>query len=508
LARGRDNMSVNVRHRKVWSGKHCAVFTVALLVCSLVCSCAGLVNGQIGTIWIKADGSVFPSTAPISTTDFKVYNFQSNVSLPIEIDRDNIVLDGQGYFLQPNGSTDYGVSITNRVNVTVQNVKINGFTSGIYGSGSSLCSILNNAITNSGYGVSFVNSQKNLISKNSISKCGDYAVWLRSSTENVISENSLSKNNYDAIYLVSSQNNVINGNQISANNEGILLEGSSSNYLTANTVTDCNGVDMWSTTSKGYGVHLISSSNNNINGNSIQTSVNDGVLLEASSSNTLAANTLTGNADGVRIQSSTNNTVSKNIIEQNKEYGIKLEACSATQILGNTIVNDGKNGGWIVSSENNYLAGNIIEDNTKNGLAFYASNFNTVEANNITSNGCGVYFEHSSNNTVCRNNFVENQIQASVNGGIETWTDGSNSRGNYWSDYAAKYPNASVILGAGVENMTYFINENNVDALPLANLQATDIKIPELPVLALIPMAITVSFALIVKKRQNKIGKH
>ncbi len=59
------------------------------------------------TIYIQADGSIQPPTAPISSVDNVTYTLTDNIvgnvpvrSSAITIQRDNIVVDGAGYTLQ------------------------------------------------------------------------------------------------------------------------------------------------------------------------------------------------------------------------------------------------------------------------------------------------------------------------------------------------------------------------------------------------------------------------
>jgi len=56
-----------------------------------------------GTIYIRADGSVDPDTAPISSVDNVTYTFTNNISDSIVVERDNIVVDGANYTIQGKG---------------------------------------------------------------------------------------------------------------------------------------------------------------------------------------------------------------------------------------------------------------------------------------------------------------------------------------------------------------------------------------------------------------------
>ena len=77
-------------------------------------------------IYIRSDGSVEPATAPIERIG-NIYKLTGNIILyTIEIQRDNIVLDGAGYTIQGNASRikgyddgNNGIIITGRKNVTI-----------------------------------------------------------------------------------------------------------------------------------------------------------------------------------------------------------------------------------------------------------------------------------------------------------------------------------------------------------------------------------------------------
>ena len=90
---------------------------------------------------IRSDGNVDPSTAPISR-EGNVYTFTDDiVGYTIAVERDNIVLDGNGYTLKGNGSST-GIFIKNRNDIVVKNMKISGFNYGIWLFAEDLFSIL------------------------------------------------------------------------------------------------------------------------------------------------------------------------------------------------------------------------------------------------------------------------------------------------------------------------------------------------------------------------------
>jgi parallel beta-helix repeat protein len=88
-----------------------------------------------GTIYVRADGSVDPPTAPIQWSG-RVYNFTDNIYDSIVVQRTNIVIDGQGYTAEGTGSGT-GIDLSSRSYVTIKNVRITGFDWGIFLEGSS-----------------------------------------------------------------------------------------------------------------------------------------------------------------------------------------------------------------------------------------------------------------------------------------------------------------------------------------------------------------------------------
>jgi hypothetical protein len=92
-----------------------------------------------GTVYIMADGSVYPPDAPISTVDYIAYILTGDINSyadGIVVERDNIIINGAGYTLQGPGYRK-GIDLSGRTNVTVQNIQINSFYSGVWLYGSS-----------------------------------------------------------------------------------------------------------------------------------------------------------------------------------------------------------------------------------------------------------------------------------------------------------------------------------------------------------------------------------
>jgi parallel beta-helix repeat protein len=228
------------------------------------------------TIYIRADGSIDPSDAPISTVDNITYTLTGNITADanaIVIERDNIVVDGAGYTVQ--GTNVYGskgTDVTGRNNVTIKNTNIQNYCYGIY-----LDSF----------------SSYNIISGNNITATID-GIHLDSSSNNSISGNNIT-NNECGIVLSFSSGSSISGNNITNNEGGIALSSSSGSSISGNNITN-----NW------YGIVLSSSSSSSISGNNITANTYYGIMLFFSSNNSIFHNNLINNAQQVYSSGSMN----------------------------------------------------------------------------------------------------------------------------------------------------------------------------------------------------------
>lgn len=84
---------------------------ITLLLTSIVAVLASFTPSVLaeGTVYIDSD-----------------YTFTSDIYEPIIVVGDNLVIDGAGYTLQGIGD-DIGISLEDRYNVTIKNVRITGF---------------------------------------------------------------------------------------------------------------------------------------------------------------------------------------------------------------------------------------------------------------------------------------------------------------------------------------------------------------------------------------------
>jgi parallel beta-helix repeat protein len=277
-----------------------------------------------GTIYIRADGSVDPPDAPVSTVDDVTYILSGNITGDadgIVVERSNIIVDGNGYTVQGtgNGRGFYWSGINN---VTIQNMNIMDFYEGIrldYSSNNNGI-IENNITANTAYGIHlFHTSNNNGISENNITNNG-IGIWIDfSSSDNSIRENNIANNDNGILFDSSYDNGIIGDNIINNSRYGIVVAyGSSNNTINGNNATN----NQW-------GISVVDSSNNSITGNNITANSYCGIDVVGSSYNTISVNNIVDNeywgiSFGVSLNgSSFNNTISANNISNN-EYGIWL----------------------------------------------------------------------------------------------------------------------------------------------------------------------------------------
>ena len=235
----------------------------------------------VETIYIRADGSIEPLTAPIQRNG-DIYTLAADIASSsdgMQVEKDNIVIDGNGYTLQGIGNYFDGIKLIQDENVTVQNMKIKLFSNGILLDSSSNITIRGNKIASNLDGVRLdYFSCYSTISGNNITANRDYGVVLYSHCNyNSFSGNDITDNMYGITLSLYSSNNSFSGNNIRANSyEGIYL------------MSDCTF--------------------NSFRENRITYSY-EGIALETSSNyNSFSGNDITDNMYGVRINCASQNS--------------------------------------------------------------------------------------------------------------------------------------------------------------------------------------------------------
>ncbi len=504
--------------------KRTILILLILLSSLLIAFPESCISYSHGTFIIRADGTVFPSSAPIQR-DGNVYTLTGDLTADSEtddgltIERDNIILDGAGYTLQ--GSEDQtGINLPplnpdepGRSNVIIKNIRVEGFHDGI-----NLWNSTNNTVTG----------------------CTTNSIKLFGSNDNTITEN-----NIGTIELIaSSKQNSIIGNNIANSRYGIKIEWSPNNIFRENSIVNCTyplTVDTAITTNEDW-IQFIDTSNT-IDGKPIHYVINkndltfgptdfpeigylafvnctritvenlnvvdvlQGIILAQTTNSTITNNTIDKNWYGIYLLRSFDNTIIENIVTNNS-YGIYLNGPSNNTIMGNNITanNDGIR---FEGGSHNTIIGNTLTNN-KRGIYLNVSPNNTIVGNQIQDNEVGIEFWSlytiSSDNLIYSNNIISNNKQVVFSyvmygaGASNIWE--KDEIGNYWSDYSEQDND-----GDGVGDTPYIIDENNQDNYPL--MEPVDISaIPEFPTWITIPLFLMATLAIIIYRKKLTQKKH
>ena len=394
-----------------------------------------------GTVYIRADGSIDPTTAPISTTDNISYFFTADIYDSVIVNRDNIVVDGGGYTVNGTGRIfAYGIDMSGRENVTLKNVGITGFTSSINLETARHCTVTGSNLTDDN-GISMRYGFNNNVIGNHI-ECQYVIVSLRDSNHNNISMNRMiGTESSTGISLSSSDGNLLDKNEIfNCGFEGVKVYLSTNNVISENLIDD----------STSLGVELESSSYNLITGNTIMNSGYAGILVDHGQHNSIISNNITENQRGIYAWSCHDILIDGNLIEANVDFGIRLWARAHS-----------------LHVENNTIIGNNIANNQA-GIEFLTDNEpeklrnNTITLNNITGNQVGISLSHCSGNEIYHNNFIDNLNHVMTDDFYNSWDDDYPSGGNYWDDY-----DGNDVDHDGIGDTSHNITEHNVDRYPL-----------------------------------------
>ena len=386
---------------------------------------------------IRADGSVLPPTAPISSVDNITYTLTGDIEKPIVVERDSIVVDGTNFTVQGTGSGK-GISMLGSSNVTIKNMRVESFVYGIWLSHSSNNTVSGNNVTDSGFGIWLENSSSNIISENKITDCGMFGMVLYSS----------------------SSNNTLYGNNMTNNSIGIWLSESSKNTFSRN-VMDGNVANFGGVS--GYELsHFMHSID-------VSNLVDGKPVYYLTNQTDLVINSVAHQVGYLALINCVNVTVEGLTLTNNGE-GLLLAYTNNSRITDNNII-DNHHGVALLMSFNNTLSKNTITGNYADGFYLELASNNTVSGNTIKNSWWGIQLYGSSNNLIYHNNFVDNTVQVHTEDSVNVWDDGYPSSGNYWSDhnppdiYSGPYQNETGSDGIG--DISYTIDGNNTDRYPL-----------------------------------------
>jgi parallel beta-helix repeat protein len=238
-----------------------------------------------GIITIRYDGSIDPPFAPIISYDHFTYVLTSDTTCSIVVERNDIVLNGNGHALFstaiPDGVTTIGITALNVSNVTIKSMEVRSFYEGIRLEYCGGCNIVgNNMSDNHNSGVGLVESYDSNVTGNRITG-GNIGVGF-SGINNIVSENNIAGSNMGV--FCSGIYNIVSGNNIAENDFGIYLYYSKNESIIDNAITN-NDNGVWLSSSTGVCI-----AENDIENNTIC-----GIASESSFNNTIYHNNIVDN---------------------------------------------------------------------------------------------------------------------------------------------------------------------------------------------------------------------
>ncbi len=378
-----------------------------------------------------------------------------HVNETIYITGAGVTLDGNGYTVSA-GTSAYGVSISNRNNITVKNLTVKNCSTGVYlysyVSGVTLTNntikdnryvgisisanvtngnFTGNTITNNlGPGITVSsNSTNNIFSGNTISGNGNYTTTSKmpgvdiNSPFNTFTNNTINDNWDSGIKIgptgyVTITSNTINNNRNAGiyfnNGNGTVVQNNTiaendlhDIYLNATFVSHCSQTITNNTGSGGRPIGFFNTAGTISGGNYSQLIVCG--VSGANVNNVSIEGSATKRNNGFYLLKSNHSNLSA-ITSQGNKSGIYLLNSDYNNLSELSPLENNNAGILLENSHNNIISDNNINGN-EDGLYLNKSNNNTLENNEVHDNNYnGILLNNSVGNTLRNNNAYENAI--------------------------------------------------------------------------------------------------
>jgi len=238
------------------------------------------------TVYIRPDGGVEPSNAPITTTDKHYYKLTGDLLGSIVIERSNIVVDGNGHILAgrvAQGYADDKGLIIKASNVVITGFKLQGFSKALIIVDTSSVEVKKCTINGNWIGIYIDRSSKILIHNNTM------------------------RDNAPSIHIVNSTYVEANGNVIEGRGAGVVVKNSSNAYIHGNVIH-----------SKIGGVFVDHSDMVYVGDNEVVVPNDIGISIENSLRTYIFNNSIDGENEAgscsIRVTSSENTVIHKNLL--------------------------------------------------------------------------------------------------------------------------------------------------------------------------------------------------
>ncbi len=264
--------------------------------------------------------------------NYKLINNLFSTGICLIINADNVAIDGNGLSINGSGAINTrGIIAQGRKNLTIKNLRVYNYSSGIYLYGTNDSKIINNSLEENLAGILLVES----------------------SNRNYIKNNKLSRNK-DGIYLSFSSDNKVEENLAYSNYfTGIVSDsGGGRNNFTDNNV---------SYNTRGFDIYL-SNSNNFINNKANFNSQYGIRLQENSNGNTLVNNILVGNLNNGIYLNSSGNLIWGGLIKDSVGSALLLLDFAKNNLFRSVEIQNTSRSYFDLKIESSGADGNVFED--------------------------------------------------------------------------------------------------------------------------------------------------
>ncbi|MCL4552938.1 MAG: right-handed parallel beta-helix repeat-containing protein, partial [Candidatus Marsarchaeota archaeon] len=377
-------------------------------------------------VWIQSRPStVFLSDSgfskPVGTWDpaSRVAVLTQDVYETIQIDTNRLTLNGNGHVISGT-NTGYGIYLDNRSLITITNLTVRNFDTGIYAHSSRITLTNNIVIANTALGIQLDEARSSFLRGNSMSgNHRNFEVYgtgdMHFNYNDIDTSNTVDgkpiyyikkpvNQTYDAstnagtMYIMDGDRITLTGLALSKNGNGLFLWNTKNSRIQNLQVSDNN-----------TGIELFFSHNITLTNNTAVSNTNSGISLLLSDGSSIASNTARFNGNGIYLGSSTGNTVASNNASNNR-YGVYFSSADDNRLVNNTANSNSVAGIYLDSSNGSTLTGNVMSGNQFNF--------------DVEGSG-GYYFDHN----VDTSNLVDGKPIYYINGGSNQTIDSSTNAG-------------------------------------------------------------------------------
>ncbi len=306
----------------------------------------------------------------------------------------------------------------------------------------------------------------------------------------VISNNTITNRGIQSLLIYNSPDTRILNNTLKIENPGI---GSSSVYVVSGgslTLRDNkmhgSGIHLWSDfdTWKNHDID----ETNSLNGFPVvylkeETGINISrdvgqVILAECRDISLANLTMVNRSPMVQMALCKNVSITGCDMRNNKvRYAVEAWQCDGMNLRGNNVEGN-YSCFYLQGCDHVNITRNRIANSTGDGIYLGLVDDCLISENDIVNcSRFGIYM-YGAGNTVTLNNFVDNNLDPETGEAVapQCWDAGSmnnwslNERGNHWSDYRTKYPNASYSEGVWLTPYELDGSANTYDEYPLVHM--------------------------------------